>query len=224
MPTLTHRADTNGRSWGGLAWLTPAGSQCLHATSQWLTHSVSFCMFKSTFVSVDLSAILDENASQVSFFSSTIKEGMPCNPQRRGTRRCFLTAPSSTWNALLDAAGRLYPANVHTGIHANLDCKCKQTRDKQQQALENWNKDLVLHLSSSEFMTAGTSLILKSGWRKLRGKMRKRLTNEATLQAVPSPFFPPSVPRGDICTDENLTDRPTLPFFTTVTFYLCIAG
>lgn len=54
--TLTHRADASGRSWGGLAWLTPAGSQCLHAVSRWLTHSVSFCMFKGTFVSADLSA------------------------------------------------------------------------------------------------------------------------------------------------------------------------
>lgn len=34
-------------------------------------------MFKSTFVSADLSAILDENASQVSFFLSAIKEACP---------------------------------------------------------------------------------------------------------------------------------------------------
>lgn len=47
MPTLTRRAEASGRSWGGLAWPTPAGSQCLHAASQWLTHSVSFCMFKA---------------------------------------------------------------------------------------------------------------------------------------------------------------------------------
>lgn len=144
-------------------------------------------MFKSTFVSADLSAVPDENTSQVFCFSSVIKEDMPRDPERWGTKRCFLTAPSSTWNALLDAAGRLHPANDHAGIHTNLACKCKQTQDKQ--LLENWNKGLFLHWCSSEFMTAGRSLVLESGWRKLRRKMRKR-QNEATLQAVPSPFFP----------------------------------
>lgn len=79
---------------------------------------------------------------------------MPRDPQRWGKRRCFLTAPSSTWNALLDVAGRLHPANVHAGIHANLDCKCKQTRDKQQQVFKSWNKDLIFRFRTSEFMTA----------------------------------------------------------------------
>lgn len=123
-------------------------------------------------------------------FSSAIKEDMPCDPQRRRTRRCFLTAPSSTWNALLDAAGRLHPANVHTGIHANLDCECKQMRDKQQQSVENWNTDLVLHLSSSEFMTTGTSLILKSGWRKLRRKRRERLMKWSNAPGSSPYIFP----------------------------------
>lgn len=123
-------------------------------------------------------------------FSSAIKEGMPCDPQRRGTRRCFLTAPSSTWNALLDAAGRLHPANVHAGIHANLDCKCKQTQDKQQQSGEKWNKDLVIHLSSSEFMTTGTSLILKSGWGKLRRKRRKQFTKWSDAPGRSLSIFP----------------------------------
>lgn len=42
--------------------------------------------------------LMDEDTSQVSPFHSLMEECMPCAPEREGTSRCVLTAPSSTRN------------------------------------------------------------------------------------------------------------------------------
>lgn len=114
----------------------------------WLALSDSVCLqvYHNFFLCVIQSVLMDEDTSQVSSFHYMMEEYMPCAPEREGTSRCILTAPSSTRNGCW-----VPPPYSHTRKRVFMHIwKCKLKPCKCQHSIQiNENIDLLGKLSSS---------------------------------------------------------------------------
>lgn len=141
-------------------------------------------MFKSTFVSVDLSAIPDENTSQVFCFSCVIKEDMPRDGEQNDAfwqlRRAHemlssMLLGASTLLMITQAYIQTWPASAN-GHGTN---GCRKTEIKISSCIDEarnlWLPERALSWKVDEESWEERR---ESGWQK-----------EATLQAVPSPFL-----------------------------------